>query len=73
VVVYELFTNTAPFFGDDEDALYSHIKLCRPEIPRYLTRDAADLLHGFLTKNPDTRLGSVVAGRNQIKVGVCLS
>ncbi len=65
--MYELLTNTAPFYGDDEDELYNHIRRGKPEIPRYLSRDTVDVLHGFLTKTPETRLGAGVNGRRNIQ------
>ncbi len=68
MVVYELFTNTAPFYGDDEDELYANIKQARPEIPRYLSRDCVSVIQGFLHRDPLHRLGAGVSGRRDIQV-----
>ncbi|XP_071444925.1 putative protein kinase C delta type homolog [Hetaerina americana] len=58
VLLYEMLTGQSPFSGPDEDELSAAICHQQPIFPRYLTREAKDILILLLEKDPTVRLGS---------------
>ncbi|XP_046383813.1 putative protein kinase C delta type homolog [Ischnura elegans] len=58
VLLYEMLTGQSPFSGPDEDELSAAICHQQPLFPRYLTREAKDILSLLLEKDPGIRLGS---------------
>lgn len=44
VLVYEMLIGQSPFQGDDEDELFESIRMDTPHYPRWITKEAKDLL-----------------------------
>lgn len=44
VLVYEMLIGQSPFQGDDEDELFESIRMDSPHYPRWITKEAKDLL-----------------------------
>lgn len=57
VLLYEMLIGQSPFQGDDEDELFESIRMDVPHYPRWITKEAKDLLekvslsHWFILKN----------------------
>lgn len=67
--MYEMMAGQPPFEADNEDDLFEAILHDDVLYPIWLTKEAVSILKGFMTKNPENRLGCVVAngGENAIK------
>ncbi|XP_049317132.1 protein kinase C isoform X2 [Bactrocera dorsalis] len=57
VLMYEMMAGQPPFEADNEDELFDSIMHDDVLYPVWLSREAVSILKGFLTKNPETRLG----------------
>lgn len=44
VLLYEMLIGQSPFQGDDEDELFESIRMDVPHYPRWITKEAKDLL-----------------------------
>lgn len=44
MLVYEMLIGQSPFQGDDEDELFESIRMDSPHYPRWITKEAKDLL-----------------------------
>lgn len=44
VLLYEMLIGQSPFHGDDEDELFESIRVDTPHYPRWISKDAKDLL-----------------------------
>ena len=44
MLVYEMLIGQSPFQGDDEDELFESIRMDTPHYPRWITKEAKDLL-----------------------------
>uniref|UniRef100_A0A3Q3IKM8 Protein kinase C n=1 Tax=Monopterus albus TaxID=43700 RepID=A0A3Q3IKM8_MONAL len=59
VLVYEMLIGQSPFQGDDEDELFESIKSDTPHYPRWITKEAKNLLEKLFERDPTRRLGVV--------------
>ncbi|XP_044744521.1 protein kinase C [Coccinella septempunctata] len=61
VLMYEMMAGQPPFEADNEDDLFESILHDDVLYPVWLTKDAVNILKGFMIKNPSRRLGCVAA------------
>ncbi|XP_012696524.1 protein kinase C, delta b [Clupea harengus] len=59
VLLYEMLIGQSPFQGDDEDELFESIRMDVPHYPRWITKEAKDLLEKLFERDPTRRLGIV--------------
>ncbi|XP_019942530.2 protein kinase C delta type-like [Paralichthys olivaceus] len=59
VLVYEMLIGQSPFQGDDEDELFESIRSDTPHFPRWITKEAKNLLEQLFERDPSRRLGVV--------------
>ncbi|XP_053321387.1 protein kinase C theta type isoform X2 [Spea bombifrons] len=57
VLVYEMLIGQSPFHGIDEDQLFQSIRMDGPIYPRFLTKEARDMLVMLFVREPERRLG----------------
>ena len=57
VLVYEMLVGHPPFDGNDEDELFEAILTQTIDFPNAVSKEAKELVKGFLTRNPIKRLG----------------
>nr|XP_020634674.1 protein kinase C theta type-like [Pogona vitticeps] len=57
VLLYEMLIGQSPFHGQDEEELFQSIRMDSPFYPRWLDRDARDLLVKLFVREPERRLG----------------
>uniref|UniRef100_A0A8C2JDT8 Protein kinase C n=1 Tax=Cyprinus carpio TaxID=7962 RepID=A0A8C2JDT8_CYPCA len=57
VLLYEMLIGQSPFHGHDEEELFQSIRTDDPCYPRWLTRDAQDILVKLFVREPERRLG----------------
>ncbi|KAL6116627.1 prkcq [Pungitius sinensis] len=57
VLLYEMLIGQSPFHGRDEEELFQSIRTDNPVYPRWLTRDAKDILIKLFVREPEGRLG----------------
>ncbi|KAL2091392.1 hypothetical protein ACEWY4_013655 [Coilia grayii] len=69
VLLYEMLIGQSPFQGDDEDELFESIRMDVPHYPRWITKEAKDLLEKLFERDPTRRLGVVgnIRGHNFFK------
>lgn len=44
MLLYEMLIGQSPFHGDDEDELFESIRMDTPHYPRWINKEAKDLL-----------------------------
>uniref|UniRef100_A0A665V7I9 Protein kinase C n=1 Tax=Echeneis naucrates TaxID=173247 RepID=A0A665V7I9_ECHNA len=59
VLLYEMLVGQSPFHGDDEDELFESIRMDTPHYPRWINKEAKDLLERLFERDPTRRLGIV--------------
>uniref|UniRef100_A0A8D3C7I3 Protein kinase C n=1 Tax=Scophthalmus maximus TaxID=52904 RepID=A0A8D3C7I3_SCOMX len=59
VLVYEMLIGQSPYQGDDEDELFESIRSDTPHYPRWITKEAKNLLELLFERDPSRRLGVV--------------
>nr|XP_040060195.1 protein kinase C delta type-like [Gasterosteus aculeatus aculeatus]XP_040060196.1 protein kinase C delta type-like [Gasterosteus aculeatus aculeatus] len=59
VLVYEMLIGQSPFQGDDEDELFESIRSDTPHYPRWITKEAKNLVEQLFERDPTRRLGVV--------------
>ncbi|XP_042358640.1 protein kinase C delta type-like [Plectropomus leopardus] len=59
VLVYEMLIGQSPFQGDDEDELFESIRSDTPHYPRWITKEAKNLIELLFERDPSRRLGVV--------------
>uniref|UniRef100_A0A8D0D3V8 Protein kinase C n=1 Tax=Sander lucioperca TaxID=283035 RepID=A0A8D0D3V8_SANLU len=59
VLLYEMLVGQSPFHGDDEDELFESIRMDTPHYPRWINKEAKDLLEQLFERDPTRRLGIV--------------
>eukprot|EP00045_Choanoeca_perplexa_P007401 m.66562 g.66562 ORF g.66562 m.66562 type:complete len:636 (-) comp14062_c0_seq1:135-2042(-) len=57
VIMYEMMNGIVLFDGESEQELFRNILHQRIEMPRTMSKEAADTVMGFLERKPDKRLG----------------
>ncbi|XP_038834014.1 protein kinase C theta type-like [Salvelinus namaycush] len=57
VLLYEMLIGQSPFHGRDEEELFQSIRTDDPCYPRWLTKDARDILIKLFVREPERRLG----------------
>ncbi|XP_066553705.1 protein kinase C, delta b isoform X2 [Amia ocellicauda] len=57
VLLYEMLIGQSPFHGDDEDELFESIRMDTPHYPRWITKEAKDLLEKLFERESTRRLG----------------
>uniref|UniRef100_A0A8C9Z7W9 Protein kinase C n=1 Tax=Sander lucioperca TaxID=283035 RepID=A0A8C9Z7W9_SANLU len=57
VLLYEMLIGQSPFHGRDEEELFQSIRTDNPVYPRWLTKDAKDILIKLFVREPEERLG----------------
>ncbi|XP_030625966.1 protein kinase C theta type isoform X2 [Chanos chanos] len=57
VLLYEMLIGQSPFHGQDEEELFQSIRTDDPSYPRWLTREARDILVKLFVREPERRLG----------------
>ncbi|CAH0555413.1 unnamed protein product [Brassicogethes aeneus] len=67
VLLYEMLIGQSPFSGCDEDELFWSICNEKPVLPRFLSRDAIDILTKFLEKDWNKRLGNRFSSHGDIQ------
>ncbi|OCT99051.1 hypothetical protein XELAEV_18004849mg [Xenopus laevis] len=66
VIIYEMIFAQWPFYGDDSDEIQLTIIYEMPKYPLTMPAHVRDILQGLLTKTPELRLGSTVAGAQAV-------
>eukprot|EP00051_Salpingoeca_urceolata_P006007 m.79907 g.79907 ORF g.79907 m.79907 type:complete len:660 (+) comp14643_c1_seq1:246-2225(+) len=66
VLLYEMLVGAPPFDGDDEDELFDNILAAPISYPRTLSREASQVLRGFMTRDHQSRLGCSTTGKRDI-------
>lgn len=59
VLCYEMLIGQSPFQGEDEDDLFQSICNDPIDYPRWLTKDAINLVDKLLQREPDFRIGCI--------------
>uniref|UniRef100_A0A4W5NVV6 Protein kinase C n=1 Tax=Hucho hucho TaxID=62062 RepID=A0A4W5NVV6_9TELE len=59
VLLYEMLIGQSPFHGDDEDELFESIRTDTPHYPRWITKEAKDLMERLFERDSTHRLGIV--------------
>ena len=62
-----MLTGMPPFYDNDREKLFNSIKAVQVTFPKYLSKEAVDLLQKLFIKDPEKRLGSGPNGLNDIK------
>ncbi|XP_062339338.1 protein kinase C theta type [Osmerus eperlanus] len=57
VLLYEMLIGQSPFHGHDEEELFQSIRTDDPCYPRWLVKDAKDILVKLFVREPEQRLG----------------
>lgn len=57
VLLYEMLIGQSPFHGHDEEELFQSIRTDNPCYPRWLPKDAKDILIKLFVREPEERLG----------------
>ncbi|XP_006891920.1 PREDICTED: protein kinase C theta type-like isoform X1 [Elephantulus edwardii] len=57
VLLYEMLIGQSPFHGQDEEELFHSIRMDNPFYPRWLEKEARDLLVKLFVREPEKRLG----------------
>ncbi|XP_065599874.1 protein kinase C theta type [Cyrtonyx montezumae] len=57
VLLYEMLIGQSPFHGQDEEELFQSIRMDNPFYPRWLDKDAKDILVKLFVREPERRLG----------------
>ncbi|XP_042191318.1 protein kinase C theta type [Callorhinchus milii] len=57
VLLYEMLIGQSPFHGNDEDELFQSIRTDDPFYPRWLSKEAKDILVRLFVREPEKRLG----------------
>uniref|UniRef100_A0A3B4B851 Protein kinase C n=1 Tax=Periophthalmus magnuspinnatus TaxID=409849 RepID=A0A3B4B851_9GOBI len=59
VLLYEMLIGQSPFHGDDEDELFESIRMDTPHYPRWINKEARDLMERLFERDPSRRLGVI--------------
>ncbi|XP_044125050.1 serine/threonine-protein kinase N3 isoform X1 [Bufo gargarizans] len=67
VLIYEMLVGECPFPGDDEEEVFDSIVNEEVRYPRFLAKEAINIIRKLLRKTPDRRLGAGVGDAEEIK------
>ncbi|XP_011300969.1 protein kinase C, brain isozyme [Fopius arisanus] len=67
VLLYEMLVGQPPFDGEDEEELFAAITDQSVNYPKSLSKESKEACKGFLTKNPNKRLGCGSRGEDDVR------
>ena len=67
VLFYEMLVGIPPFFTEHKEEIFHNIEYGQLNIPKFISKDASDLLNALLQRDPNKRLGSGIRDALEIR------